>query len=481
MRKKRFIYTLAAVLLMCSAAGVGAGCGKSSPALLDSFGTHLDTLMTSKDKLSKMDGAAADLCVIENEDGFSENDIEAPAGALFNITDQKTLYSKNANDEREIASITKIMTALLAMKYADLSQEVTISYTPEGLESSAVLCGFEQGDKMMLSSLLSAALIYSGNDAAIDIAIAVAGSQEAFVDMMNQESKELMTSHTHFANPTGLTQSKHYSSVYDVYLMFQECLKYPTFRDIIARGSFLFYYTNAAGENVTKNFNSTNQYLVGAYTPPDGITVIGGKTGHTNTAGYNLVVLVQDSHHCRKFDNFIKISIYDLLYSVKYTILYARTTIGLKCKRLIHIRRIEHMVQIISGKKGKGKTKYLLDSVNGAVASAQGSVVYLDKTAKHMYELSNKVRLINVSDYGINSYDAFIGFVSGIISQDHDLEKMYFDSFLKISCLEGSDITEAIKALEAISAKFGVDFVLSVSADATELSDEVKSHIIVSL
>ena len=132
------------------------------------------------------------------------------------------------------------------------------------------------------------------------------------------------------------------------------------------------------------------------------------------------------------------------------------------------------MVQIISGKKGKGKTKYLLDSVNGAVASAQGSVVYLDKTAKHMYELSNKVRLINVSDYGINSYDAFIGFVSGIISQDHDLEKMYFDSFLKISCLEGSDIT-------AISAKFGVDFVLSVSADATELSDEVKSHIIVSL
>ena len=121
------------------------------------------------------------------------------------------------------------------------------------------------------------------------------------------------------------------------------------------------------------------------------------------------------------------------------------------------------MVQIISGKKGKGKTKYLLDSVNGAVASAQGSVVYLDKTAKHMYELSNKVRLINVSDYGINSYDAFIGFVSGIISQDHDLEQMYFDSFLKIS------------------AKFGVDFVLSVSADATELSDEVKSHIIVSL
>lgn len=139
------------------------------------------------------------------------------------------------------------------------------------------------------------------------------------------------------------------------------------------------------------------------------------------------------------------------------------------------------MVQIISGKKGKGKTKYLLDSVNGAVASAQGSVVYLDKTAKHMYELSNKVRLLmflimesipmmHLSDLSAESFLRIM-----------ILRKMYFDSFLKISCLEGSDITEAIKALEAISAKFGVDFVLSVSADATELSDEVKSHIIVSL
>ena len=139
------------------------------------------------------------------------------------------------------------------------------------------------------------------------------------------------------------------------------------------------------------------------------------------------------------------------------------------------------MVQLIVGKKGKGKTKQLLDKVNGAIKAAEGNIVYLDKSSKHMYELNNKIRLIDVSGYPIKNADEFVGFVCGIISQDHDLEKMYFDSFLKISCLEGSDITEAIKALEAISAKFGVDFVLSVSADATELSDEVKSHIIVSL
>ena len=139
------------------------------------------------------------------------------------------------------------------------------------------------------------------------------------------------------------------------------------------------------------------------------------------------------------------------------------------------------MVQIISGKKGKGKTKYLLDSVNGAVASAQGSVVYLDKTAKHMYELSNKVRLINVSDYGINSYDAFIGFVSGIISQDHDLETMYLDSFLKLACLEGADISETYETLKKLSDKYHVTFVLSISMDADELPENAKGDVIISL
>ena len=139
------------------------------------------------------------------------------------------------------------------------------------------------------------------------------------------------------------------------------------------------------------------------------------------------------------------------------------------------------MVEIIAGEKGKGKTKHLLDMANAAIKGASGTVVYLDKSAQHMYELNNRIRLINVNEFPITHSEGFLGFICGILSQDHDLEKMYFDSFLKISCLEGSDITEAVKALEAISAKFGVDFVLSVSADATELSDEVKSHIIVSL
>ena len=139
------------------------------------------------------------------------------------------------------------------------------------------------------------------------------------------------------------------------------------------------------------------------------------------------------------------------------------------------------MVQLIVGKKGKGKTKCLLDKVNTEVKNVLGSVVFLDKNTKHMYELNNKIRLTVVPDFSITNPDEFIGFVSGIISQDHDLQQMYFDSFLKISCLEGKDISEVIEKLDKLSEKFGVEFVLSLSLDESELPESVKSKVVISL
>ena len=139
------------------------------------------------------------------------------------------------------------------------------------------------------------------------------------------------------------------------------------------------------------------------------------------------------------------------------------------------------MVQLIVGKKGKGKTKHLLDKVNQEVKEVSGSIVYLDKSTKHMYELNNKVRLIDVSDYLINNSDAFLGFLCGIVSQDHDLEQMYLDSFLKIAHIEDDDITPIIARLDQISDKFHVNFVLSVSKDEVELPESLKEKIIVSL
>lgn len=140
------------------------------------------------------------------------------------------------------------------------------------------------------------------------------------------------------------------------------------------------------------------------------------------------------------------------------------------------------MVQLIVGKKGKGKTKIILDMVNKEVSTASGNIVYLDKGNDHMYELNNKVRLINVKDYGVANADEFIGFIRGIVSQDHDLEQIYFDGFLKISCTEGTDqVEEVINKLDSISNTYGFKVIASVSLDETELPESLKSKVVVAL
>lgn len=140
------------------------------------------------------------------------------------------------------------------------------------------------------------------------------------------------------------------------------------------------------------------------------------------------------------------------------------------------------MIEIICGEKGKGKTKELLEKVNTSIKTATGNVVYLDKSQKHMYELNNKVRLINVMDYPITNSDEFLGFICGIVSQDNDLEEMFLDSFLTIAALDGETaITKAIEKLDIISEKYKVRFILSVSKNLDELPECAKAKVIISL
>ena len=138
------------------------------------------------------------------------------------------------------------------------------------------------------------------------------------------------------------------------------------------------------------------------------------------------------------------------------------------------------MVQLIVGSKGDGKTKHLLDRVNNQIKTASGNIVYLDKNTKHMHELDDKVRLINVADYPLKNCDEFIGFICGIISQDYDLEQMYLDSFLKIAHLEGKDLTDALTQLNAISEQFKVNFCLSISVEENQLPEFAKEQVIIS-
>ena len=139
------------------------------------------------------------------------------------------------------------------------------------------------------------------------------------------------------------------------------------------------------------------------------------------------------------------------------------------------------MVQFIVGQRGKGKTKQLIARANATVQEAKGNVDFLDRSAQHMYELNNKIRLINVNEFQLDSEDAFVGFVSGIISQDHDLEYLFLDSFLKLASLEGKPITDCIRKLDGLSEKYKVNIVSSLSMSPDEVPADLKDHISIAL
>jgi hypothetical protein len=136
------------------------------------------------------------------------------------------------------------------------------------------------------------------------------------------------------------------------------------------------------------------------------------------------------------------------------------------------------MVQLIAGSKGHGKTKRLLDKANSEIRGILGNICYLDKSTKHMFELNNRIRLINVKDFRIENADQFIGFVAGIISQDHDLEQMYFDSFLDIAVLKDSDISPVIERLQRFSTVYNVDFIVSISLDEADIPEKYRELIV---
>lgn len=138
------------------------------------------------------------------------------------------------------------------------------------------------------------------------------------------------------------------------------------------------------------------------------------------------------------------------------------------------------MVQLIVGEKGK-ENKILLDKVNTEIKEANGTFVYLDKSKKHMYELNNKVRLIDLSEFDIQNSSEFIGFLSGILSQDNDLEKVFLDSFLKISKVTDEELADVLNRLQTMGEKYQVSFVLSVSKDASQLPECAKDMVLVSM
>lgn len=239
---------------------------------------------------------AADLCVASGNITPAGVDLsEVGAAALFDTKNLDTLYAFNVNEQVHPASLTKVMTALVAMKYGSMEQMLTASQNVIITESGVQLCGLKPGDQMTLDQALHILLLYSANDVAILIAEGVSGSVEEFVALMNEEAGALGATNCHFTNPNGLTEEGHYATAYDLYLIFQEALKYDLFNEIIQMSSYSTVYEDSSGNEKSVEMETTNLFLKGVYDMPSNVTVIGGKTGTTNAAGHCLILLSRSS------------------------------------------------------------------------------------------------------------------------------------------------------------------------------------------
>ena len=222
--------------------------------------------------------------------------ITAKAAVLIDNASGRILYAKNKDKKLIPASITKIMTAMLALKYGNMDDVVTITQENLNLEEGSQVCGFWAGDQVTMDQLLHCLLVYSGNDAATAIAEHVGGSTDGFVEMMNSYARELGCTGTHFTNPHGLQDENHYTTPYDIYLMLKEALNYPEFTQITQSGSYTVEYTHADGSSASTTLLATDHYLTGEATPPKNVTILGGKTGTTDNAGNCLALLSQNAY-----------------------------------------------------------------------------------------------------------------------------------------------------------------------------------------
>lgn len=235
---------------------------------------------------------ATDLCVTDGADlGTDKTDSTvAEGGGVFNLTTGEVTYSQNMFGKMYPASTTKILTAYIIIRDCNMSDMVTVSANAVDQASDSSICNLREGDVISVKNLLYGQMLASGNDAAIALAEFHSGTVEAFVDEMNATAKNLGATSSHFVNPNGLPDEDHYTTIYDMYLIFKEAVQYEDFVSIIGNKEVTVNYLNKKGDAVEQTWSNTNRYISGKYDAPEGFTILGGKTGTTNAAGYCLVL-----------------------------------------------------------------------------------------------------------------------------------------------------------------------------------------------
>lgn len=259
---------------------------------------------------------AQELCiaagnVIADEVALSEGS----AGLLCDVNNQEILYAKNPHERLYPASLTKVMTALVAIKYGSMDQTLTATSAVNITEPGAQLCGLKAGDSMTLNQALHILLLQSANDVAMLIAENIGGTVENFIQMMNDEAKAVGATNSSFVNPHGLSDDNHYTTAYDLYLIFNEAIKYEKFTEIIQMSGYETTYYNGKGGAKQFSCQTTNWYLRGNASAPENITVIGGKTGVTNAARHCLLILSRDISGAPYISVILKSESRDLIYT----------------------------------------------------------------------------------------------------------------------------------------------------------------------
>ena len=264
---------------------------------------------------------AAALCVPDFDGDMDAEGVDAEGFLLFNTDTGEVISAHNIYERLYPASTTKIMTCLLALKYGDLTDTVIVPEESEITEAGSSMADLAPGDKINLGDLLYGLMVPSGNDAAVAVACHISGSTEAFVELMNKEAHALGATGTHFTNPHGLPDDDHYTTAYDLYLMMNEALKYDEFRKIASTASYTAEVTDSEGNEKNLTWETGNGFMAGKFSLPQGLNVEAAKTGHTNAAGFCLVM----GEASDTGDNYISVTMkagsYDALYNGTTTLL----------------------------------------------------------------------------------------------------------------------------------------------------------------
>ena len=275
-----------------------SGCGKRYDMPFDIENPISAYTLDSNLSMETAEPFAADLCVASGD--ILPGGLTIPEGSaegLFNTEKHETVAAKGIFERMNPASLTKIMTAYIALKYGNPGDTLVASKNVLITEPGAQVIPLKEGDSMTLDQALHALLMYSANDVAVLIAEYISGSAEAFAELMNKEAKALGASSTNFVNPSGLTDENHYTTAYDLYLIFNRAVEDERFVEIINTPEYSFTYYDAAGNTKELSIKNSNLYLEGSMSAPEGITVKGGKTGTTNAAGSCLIVLAENEQH----------------------------------------------------------------------------------------------------------------------------------------------------------------------------------------